>query len=389
MITIFFSLLFWLANGLCTEGPSGLGLFISNFVDSESELPEASDIVRVGNFYYLVMDDSCFLGKVSTDTAEISSIASDGVCGGKSDFEAMFRLPGDTDDENPTFIVCGEDTLFCNEVMISDSSYVTVEHPVTDGGEGCHDDVRWGKNKGIEGAVGFEGEDGNIYMLALIEGTGKIITYLLQDDTWISQSCVKVPVKMRDYSSLGYHSTAVGTVFAVTSQKGRELWIGMAEGISAEGKFIGPSEFSLQEGTAYDFPKAYRGVEGVFIENYDPMTGEMDGVFASDDQAGTGTYANAVHQFSLRCAELLTRVNMPKIINSNLEEGQEPKSQPQLVSSWSLLCGVIGIAGFLLGFGLTLFVKKRTQETSMKCEATTSSMPQFEAVLLPAISGEA
>jgi len=394
MITLLFTLQIWLIHGTC-ESPT---LQISNYVDSETELPEASDIVQVGNFYYLVMDDYCFLGKVSIDSGEISTIEPEEGCSGKSDHEALFRLPGDADDTNPTFIVCGEDSLFCNKFTVSDSSYVTVEYEITDGGEGCHDGVRWGRNKGIEGAVGFEGEDGEIYMLALIEGTGMIITYMLQEDIWISQNCVKVPERMRDYSSLAYYSTPEGTVFAVTSQKGRKLWIGMANGISEDGKLVGPSAFSLEEGTAYDFPKAYKGVEGVFIQNYDSATGNMEGVLASDNQAGTGPFANAVHRFTLDCGYVLTRVHLPKMLNIDLEESQKPNSQLQSVSSeflsanfsnWSLLCGVVGVAGFLLGFGLTLFVKAHTPQTIAKCEVATSSLPQFGAVLLPSNSDNA
>merc|ERR1711879_732191 len=51
----------------------------------------------------------------------------------------------------------------------------------------------------------------------------------------------------------------------------------------------------------YDFPRKFEGVEGIFIENLDSTTGSMSGVICSDDQAGSGNYANAVHRFSLTC----------------------------------------------------------------------------------------
>lgn len=298
------SLLFWAA--------SACELDLSNYVHSSSLLPEASDVVRVGNYYFLVMDDYCWLGKVAVSGGEISRVFSpDGpsTCG-DSDHEAIFRLPEDADDEFPTFIVCGEDTLECNQLQVSGSSYQVTQLTLVDGGDGCHDGINWDKNKGVEGAVGLLGEDGHTYMLALIEKQGTIITYRREGSNWVSQGCTDVPATMKDYSSLSYFSTASGTVVTVTSQKGGKLWVGSATGISAAGLLESATSFGLETGTVYDFPSAYEGVEGIFIETYDPSTGNMAGVLASDDQAGNGAYANAVHKFTLTCA---TATNQPTL----------------------------------------------------------------------------
>lgn len=251
---------------------------------SNSLLPEASDIVKVGSHYYVVGDDTCAITKITQDGS--ATLIPTRQCS-KSDFEALFRLPGDTDDTNPTLVICKEDARNCspwkNGEFLNDWTLV-------DGGENCHDDVKWGKNKGIEGAVGVKNAQGEIFMMTLIEGTGSIITYRLDTTAsqWVSQSCTSVPASFSDYSGMALRDSTL----AVVSQSSRKLWVGEVTQLF---------ELRLSSGAVYDFPRKFEGVEGIFIENLDSTTGSMSGVICSDDQAGSGNYANAVHRFSLTC----------------------------------------------------------------------------------------
>merc|ERR1719436_193388 len=164
---------------------------------SDSKIPEASDITKVHHDFYIVGDDTCAISKLD-DNFDVITLPTD-QCSGKSDFEALFRLPTDMDTMLPTLVICKEDARNCSPWR---NGEFVADWPLVDGGEGCHDDVSWNDNKGIEGAHGFLSNEGETKMLALIELDGKLITYKLSEGQWVSESCVYVPVDFDDYSGL-------------------------------------------------------------------------------------------------------------------------------------------------------------------------------------------
>jgi len=274
-------------------------LNLNLIVQSNSLLPEASDIVKVGLYYYVVGDDTCAITKVSQDGTAVAIPTEQ--CS-DSDFEALFRLPGDLDDEQPTLIICKEDARNCspwkNGQFVDNWSLI-------DGGDGCHDDVNWGNNKGIEGALGLTNSEGETFMIALIEGTGSIITYRLDSNQskWVSQSCTSVPASFSDFSGM----SMFGSHLAVVSQSSKKMWVGQITQLFP---------LDLAPGLVHDFPSSFKGVEGIFIETLDAQTGSMSGVICSDDQ-GSGNYQNAVHSFTLICEAPDTQsTSIPAVISS-------------------------------------------------------------------------
>jgi len=274
----------------------GCDLNLNLILQSNSLLPEASDIVKVGLYYYVVGDDTCAITKVSQDGTAVAIPTEN--CS-DSDFEAIFRLPGDLNDDEPTLVICKEDARNCspwrNGQFVDNWSLI-------DGGEGCHDDVNWGNNKGIEGALGLTNSEGETFMIALIEGTGAIITYRLDSNQsrWVSQSCTSVPASFSDFSGM----SMFGSHLAVVSQSSKKMWVGQITQLFP---------LDLSPGIVHDFPSSYKGVEGIFIESLDVQTGSMSGVICSDDQ-GSGNYQNAIHSFTLTC-----EVSTTQEISTSLE----------------------------------------------------------------------
>jgi len=255
---------------------------------SDSKIPEASDITKVWNDFYIVGDDTCAISKLSNEF-DVITLPTD-QCSGKSDFEALFRLPNDTDIILPTLVICKEDAQNCSPWW--NGAFVD-DWPLVDGGEGCHDSVSWNDNKGIEGAHGFLSNQGEIKMLVLIELDGKLITYKLVGGQWISESCMYVPVDFDDYSGL----SILGSTMAVVSQKSRAMFVTTISD-------LGYSNFTINEGEVYKFDRRFEGVEGIFLETTQPGN-VINGVISSDNQ-GSGNYANAVHAFSVVCDSLTT-----------------------------------------------------------------------------------
>jgi len=286
----------------------GCDLNLNLILQSNSLLPEASDIVKVGLYYYVVGDDTCAVTKVSQDGTAVAIPTEQ--CS-DSDFEALFRLPGDLDDDEPTLIICKEDARNCspwkNGQFVDNWSLI-------DGGDGCHDDVNWGNNKGIEGALGLTNSEGETFMIALIEGTGSIITYRLDSNQskWVSQSCTSVPASFSDFSGM----SMFGSHLAVVSQSSKKMWVGQITQLFP---------LDLAPGLVHDFPSSFKGVEGIFIETLDAQTGSMSGVICSDDQ-GSGNYQNAVHSFTLTCEAPDTQSTTTNI---------ESTSIPAVISSTS------------------------------------------------------
>jgi len=267
---------------------------------SDSKIPEASDITKVYHDFYIVGDDTCAISKLD-DNFDVITLPTD-QCSGKSDFEALFRLPTDTDSLLPTLVICREDAQNCspwrNGAFIDD-------WPLVDGGEGCHDSVYWGINKGIEGAHGFLSDQGETKMLALIELDGKLITYKLVGRQWVSESCTYVPVDFEDYSGL----SILESTMAVVSQKSRAMFVTTISDLNN-------SNFAINDGQVYDFDRNFEGVEGIFLEPTQPGN-IINGVISSDDQ-GSGDYANAVHAFSVVCNLLTTdSVSTPDVVSTS------------------------------------------------------------------------
>jgi len=250
---------------------------------SNSKIPEASDITKVYNDFYIVGDDTCAISKLSNEF-DVVTLPTD-QCSGKSDFEALFRLPTDTDVFLPTLVICKEDARNCSPWR---NGEFVADWPLVDGGEGCHDSVRWNDNKGIEGAHGFLSNEGETKMLALIELDGKLITYKLVGSQWVSESCMYVPVDFDDYSGL----SILGSTMAVVSQSSRAMFVTTISD-------LGYSNFTINDGEVYEFDRRFEGVEGIFLETTQPGN-VINGVISSDDQ-GSGNYANAVHAFSVVC----------------------------------------------------------------------------------------
>jgi len=267
-------------------------------VHDSSALTEASDITRVGDTYYVVKDEKFSLTKVYQDgSLEVVGVTT----GTDSDHEAIFRLPGDTNDAEPTLVVCGEDTEECSPYF---GGLKQETWSLVDGGDNCHASINFGNNKGVEGALGLANAQGDTFMLALIEGTGKIVTYRLTNEQWVSEGCTNVPEDMDDYSGMAFAlSEDTQPRLVVTSQKSRALWVGEVLGLKADGTFEGNFRFD-GSGSRYNFDSDFKGVEGVFVESVD-ASGGMTGVICSDDQ-GNGNFADSVHRFQLVCSPSTT-----------------------------------------------------------------------------------
>eukprot|EP00494_Astrolonche_serrata_P004209 UN04221 len=142
----------------------------------------------MGDYYYVVLDDCYYVTEVDVATGEFTKFVNNDdptECEG-SDHEAVFQFPT----MDGTLVVCGEDKMECNRITLShaDNTYTREILVLTDGGDGCHNEVDFTDNNGLEGAFGVMDSDDNIYMFALIEAPGKVITYKLDEENsqWVT-----------------------------------------------------------------------------------------------------------------------------------------------------------------------------------------------------------
>jgi len=274
---------------------------VSGLLQFSSHEPkfEASDVVRVGEQFYVVCDSSWSILRLderlpllSHDNQALHPDASFALAQDEkeeSGFEVLMH-----DKTSGAFYVIresveheehetGAGSYYAAQVLklsVGDSGYSVVES--------CSSEMRFeGTSKGFEGGAALRGVDGELYLLGLCEGNfcseargkqagnGRVVVMARTDAPdapggclWKTVATLALPqtANFVDYSALAiYHGT--GSV-AVTSQENSQLWVGTLVG-GADGSFD-PSAASFSDGAVYDFPRTtgscevqYCNIEGI------------------------------------------------------------------------------------------------------------------------------
>ena len=253
---------------------------------------EASDVVRVGEEFYVVCDSSWGILKLSESLPLLSHanslISHDGSFTPPekedSGFEAIMHDASSESQQD--FYVVRESIMHEHtqgyhaqifKIKFSDAgaadltSYEVVET--------CRSELEFeGDSKGFEGATSLRGADGVLYILGLCEGNycseehgkevgnGRVVVMARQDDPdeptgciWKTVRTLELPksVAFIDYSAFAVHHSTMAV--AVTSQENSQLWVGELSGAS-DGSFE-PSTAKFSEGKIYDFPRTGVGCE--------------------------------------------------------------------------------------------------------------------------------
>jgi hypothetical protein len=266
---------------------------------------EASSVVKKGDDFYAVCDNSWAVSKFKTSLQPFSSqnvqIGTPHPEGAEdSGFEAIFW-------DGDYFYVVRE------SVRHADTHYHAVIEQVTLGPtdytvvDSCSSDFMFeGTSKGFEGAVSIHDTNGEMVILGLCEGNhcsetrkfdrgnGRIVAMkrIVEDDgtcTWSTLRTINVPPSayFHDYSDIAID--AKGRV-AITTQEDSQVWIGQMLGQYPDTGFynVHAMELDTENWSTYDFPKnnqcetVYCNIEGVEWLNDETI------VVVSDKMKGKG-----------------------------------------------------------------------------------------------------
>ena len=248
---------------------------------------EASDVIRVGDQFFVVCDSSWSILRLSESLPLLSHdnalIRHDDSFtppeGEDSGFEAIFFDASSTMyEKEDTFYVVRESVKDSNsgaynaeilKIQIHGQAYHVVET--------CRSEFQFqGDSKGFEGATSLRGQDGILYILGLCEGNycsetkgkevgnGRVVVMKRSEAheapggcVWKTVTTLELPksVDFVDYSAFALHHS--NAAVAITSQENSQLWIGALSG-GSDGKFD-PAAASFSEGTIYDFPRVASG----------------------------------------------------------------------------------------------------------------------------------
>ena len=296
---------------------------------------EASDVIRVGNQFYVVCDSSWSILRfehslplLSSDNEAIQPTF-EPPDDGDSGFEAIMH---DATSEGDFYVI--RESLQ-HEVTGNYHAYILKVHIGESGEtydvvETCRSEIAFeGDSKGFEGATSLRGADGTLYLLGLCEGNfcsetrgkevgnGRVIVMAREDDAddgciWKTVKTLELPkaVQFVDYSAFAVHHSTMAV--AVTSQENSQLWVGSLVG-GADGKFE-PATASFGEGKIFDFPRTshacdvqYCNIEGVhWVSGQDSDKAPQMLVAVSDKMKSKGRQAStcfdkdqSVHLFTL------------------------------------------------------------------------------------------
>jgi hypothetical protein len=235
---------------------------------------EASDVILVDNEFYIVCDSSWMVTKASNNlpilsTSNIQIEADpDYVKDEDSQFEAIFY-----DQQEGFFLV--RETVDLGDGLGSTGTYPSVTYQVELDENGtsytvlevCTSEYLFkDANKGIEGALGLRGSDGELYMLGLCEGNqcesggaiGKGIVLIMSRSydeegtcTWktIREMSIPSSVQFDDFAAISLR----GTTVAIVSQEDSKLWIGSMT-MDKNGNFDPDNSELIDNGLRYSFP---------------------------------------------------------------------------------------------------------------------------------------
>lgn len=264
---------------------------------------EASDVIQVGDHFYVVCDNSWAILRIGT---EMSSLSASNTLIGKPD-----RVPGEDSGYEAIFHDGGIFYVVRESVEHDNGFHAEVEELVLkdDGTDydvqaSCRADFEFqGKSKGFEGAVGVRGaDDGELYMLGLCEGNncaegdegkarghGRVVVLrkVVDDDgscEWRTMRQLVVPqsANFQDYSAISLDAS--GRV-VISSQEESALWVGRMTGLDAGGGFVEDhTEFDDADDASQvlRFPRdsncrtTYCNIEGVFLTGPDTLVAVSD-----------------------------------------------------------------------------------------------------------------
>lgn len=278
---------------------------------------EASDVIRLGEYFYAICDSSWAILRVhetqplrSKLNAHLGS-PTRGFAEGESGFEGIFYDPTDFG-----LYLVRESVDISGDVVDGDGGdgrrrlglpaatddpeyhavILQVQLPAPDAAESdyevldsCPSEYRFdGDSKGFEGAASLRGADGVLYVLGLCEGnscrsgaTGQAVGHgrvvvMRREATggptggcrWKTVRILELPIEhFVDYSALALHKST-GAV-AITSQENSQVWIGSLT-TGSDGAFDpAAAEFVAEKSKVYDFPRdpscnvQYCNVEGI------------------------------------------------------------------------------------------------------------------------------
>jgi len=289
------------------------GLLMYNAIGNEKKF-EASDVIRLGEFFYVVCDSSWSILKASESLPLLSEsnalihpdVATDVESwvppDEESGFEAIvhdmssFSHGGGHEDFYLVreSIKHGENSgsddggskggiYFAAQILkahVNGGSWALVE--------ACSTEFTFeGDSKGFEGAISLRGKDGVLYMLALCEGNyceetrgkqagnGRVVVMAREPDTkavggclWKTKRVINLPktANFIDYSAFAVHHSTQAV--AITSQENSQLWVGQLSGGSDES--FDPDTAEFTDGKVFDFPRTsttcelqYCNIEGI------------------------------------------------------------------------------------------------------------------------------
>lgn len=268
----------------------------------------ASDVIRVGEQYYVVCDSSWDILRLDERLPLLSSKnevlspdpASFSIPAGEdSGFEVIMH-----DASSPADFYVFRESIK-NDKDTYDAHILKVQLNATGYAveEVCESEFTFeGDSKGFEGGVSLRGSDGVLYLLGLCEGNfcsethgkevgnGRVVVMARQDAvdadsrcTWKTVRVLELPksVAFVDYSAIAIHHATQSV--ALTSQENSQLWIGKLAG-GADGAFD-PAAAAFSEGKVYDFPRSDDGCEAIYC-NVEGIHWVSEG---SDDSAAPGT----------------------------------------------------------------------------------------------------
>jgi len=298
---------------------------------------EASDVIRVGDKFFVVCDSSWSILRLDHSLPLLSS-----------DNEAILPGPSFTppDEDDSGFEAIMHDATSAGDFYVIRES---VQHEVTgayhasilnvrisethgtyDVVETCRSEMEFeGDSKGFEGATSLRGADGVLYILGLCEGNfcseargkeagnGRVVVMARDDGghdgcLWKTVKILELPkaVQFVDYSAFSVHHSTMAV--ALTSQENSQLWVGTLSG-GADHKFD-PATAAFGEGKVYDFPRTsgncdvqYCNIEGVhWVSGHDGDKAPQMLVAVSDKMKSKGKQAatcfekdQSVHLFTL------------------------------------------------------------------------------------------
>jgi len=249
---------------------------------------EASSVIQVDGDYYAICDNSWAISKFSIDLTPFSSknmmIGDPNREEYDSGYEAIFY-------HNATFYVMRE------SILHNESAYHAIieELELNDEGndyiikEQCSCEFEFeGGSKGFEGASGFEGTDGEFYVIGLCEGNhcsetrkghkgnGQMILMKKDNCIWKTIKTINIP-KTADFTDYSDISIRPDGKVALTTQEDSAVWIGQLLGVTDGMLDPNAVEFDNEVHKVYSFPKSnicqtvYCNIEGVEFINDDML----------------------------------------------------------------------------------------------------------------------